>query len=668
MVRGARNQPAGRFAGVQADECPPACRRFANLAPALRGETMSGTNQFQLLRERRFLPFFLTQALGAFNDNVFKNALVILVAFLTAQLSSADVNFYTNLAAALFILPFLLFSATSGQLSDKYDKARLAQLVKLLEIAIMLVACAGFVTRNIPLLMAMLFMMGLHSTLFGPLKYGLLPQVLDERELVGGNGLIEMGTFLAILLGTILGSTLIRAGSLGAWLVGGATIGFAVVGLICALAMPRAAPVDPQLKINWNPFSETWSNLNYIRSNRTIFLSCLGISWFWFYGSIYFTQLPNYTKEVLGGDPGVYTLILTLFSIGIGVGSILCERLSGHKVEIGLVPFGSIGMTVFGADLYFAHPASSGQLALGVSAMLAQPHIWRVLIDLVLMAIFSGFFIVPLFALVQARSDPARRSRVIAANNILNALFMVVAAGLSALLLNKAGLSIPGLLLATALLNAVVAIYIYTLVPEFLLRFVDWLLINTLYRIRPQGLENIPEHGPVLLVCNHISFMDPMVIMGCVRRPVRFVMYYKIFETPVIKYLFRAAKAIPIASKKENEAVMQRAFAEVDKELADGNIVCIFPEGGITRDGTIQRFRPGVERILAQRPVPVVPLALRGLWGSIFSRADTTLGRMRLPRRFWSRIDLVAGPAVAPADATAELLEAQVRALRGDAA
>jgi len=581
---------------------------------------MADTNQFQLLRERRFLPFFLTQALGAFNDNVFKNALVILVAFLTTQLSVADVNFYTNLAAALFILPFLLFSATSGQLSDKYDKARLAQIVKLLEIAIMLVACAGFVGNSIGLLMAMLFMMGLHSTLFGPLKYGLLPQVLADNELVGGNGLIEMGTFLAILLGTILGSTLIRVTGYGAWLVGGVTIALAVSGLVCALAMPRAPPVDPGLKINWNPFSETWRNLGYIRSDRTIFLSCLGISWFWFFGSIYFTQLPNYTKEVLGGNPGVYTLILTLFSIGIGFGSVMCERLSGHKVEIGLVPFGSIGMTVFGADLYFAHPDSSGQLGLDVAAMLGQPHIWRVLIDLSLMAIFSGFFIVPLFALVQARSDPARRSRVIAANNILNALFMVVAAGLSGILLNKAGLSIPGLLLATALLNAVVAIYIYTLVPEFLLRFVDWLLINTLYRIRPSGLENIPEHGPVLLVCNHISFMDPLIIMGCVRRPVRFVMYYKIFATPVVKYVFRAAKAIPIAGAKEDAGIMERAFATVDRELADGNIVCIFPEGGITRDGTIQRFRPGMERILAQRPVPVVPLALRGLWGSLFSR------------------------------------------------
>jgi 1-acyl-sn-glycerol-3-phosphate acyltransferase len=629
---------------------------------------MSEHSQFQLLRERRFLPFFLTQALGAFNDNVFKNALVILVAFLTAQLSVADVTAYTNIAAALFILPFLLFSATSGQLSDKFDKARLAQFVKVLEIAIMVIASAGFFTRNIPLLLAMLFMMGLHSTLFGPLKYGLLPQVLDDRELVGGNGLIEMATFLAILLGTILGASLIRIDGWGAWLVGGTTIGIAVIGLLCALAMPKAPAVDPKLKINWNPLTETWRNLAHIRGNRTVFLSCLGISWFWFYGSIYFTQLPNYTKEVLGGNPGVYTMLLAVFSIGIGAGSILCERLSGHKVEIGLVPFGSIGMTVFGADLYFAHPNTSGALGLDVATMLGQPHVWRVLIDLLLMAIFSGFFIVPLFALIQARSEPARRSRVIAANNILNALFMVVAAALSGILLNKIGLSIPGLLLATALMNAVVAIYIYTLVPEFLLRFIDWVLINTLYRIRTSGLENIPDEGAVLIVCNHVSFLDPLVIMGCVRRPVRFVTYYKIFEIPFLNFVFRAAKAIPIAGAKEDAGIMQRAFEEVDKELAAGNIVCIFPEGGITRDGQIQGFRPGVEKILARRPVSVVPMALRGLWGSIFSRRDSALGRSRLPRRFWSKIGLVAGPAVPATEATAAVLEAKVREMRGDAA
>lgn len=629
---------------------------------------MSDHSQFRLLRERRFLPFFLTQGLGAFNDNVFKQALVILIAFLTPGLTAADVNVYTNLAAGLFILPFLLFSATSGQLSDKFDKSRLAQLVKVLEIAIMLTACAGFVTRNIPLLLAMLFLMGLHSTLFGPLKYGLLPQVLDERELVGGNGLIEMATFLAILIGTILGTSLIRIDGLGAWLVGGTTIAIAVIGLVCALLIPHAEAPDPTLKLNWNPVTETWHNIGYIRGNRTVFLSCLGISWFWFYGSIYFTQLPVYAKDVLGGDAGVYTLLLTVFSIGIGLGSMLCERLSGHKVEIGLVPFGSIGMTVFGIDLYFAHPLAVGEAHLGVAAMLQQPHIWRVLIDLVLMAIFSGFFIVPLFALIQTRSDPARRSRVIAANNIMNALFMVVAAGLSAVLLTRAGLSVTQLLLATAVLNAFVAIYIYTLVPEFLMRFLSWIIVSTLYRIRTQGLDDVPEEGAALLVCNHVSFVDPLILMGSVKRPVRFVMYYKIYDIPLLNFIFRTAKAIPIAGAKENPELLQRAFAEVDKELAAGNLVCIFPEGGITRDGDVAPFRPGVEKILAARPVPVVPLALRGLWGSIFSRKDSWLSRARLPRRFRARIELVASPAVPAAQATAALLEAKVRALRGDLA
>ncbi len=629
---------------------------------------MGQQNQFRLLRERRYLPFFLTQSLGAFNDNLFKNALVVLVAFLTVNLSVSDVTFYTNLAAGLFILPFLLFSATSGQLSDKFDKARLAQVIKALEIAIMAVACAGFFTRDINLLLVMLFMMGLQSTLFGPLKYGLLPQVLSDRELVGGNGLTEMATFVAILLGTILGSTLIRIDGFGAWVVGLSAIAIAVAGFAASLAMPRVPAPDPKLKFNWNPVTETWRNLKYIVGNRTVFLSCLGISWFWFFGSVYFTQLPNFTREVLGGDAGVYTLLLAVFSIGIGVGSVLCEKLSGHKVEIGLVPFGSIGMTAFGIDLYFAHPHHAGQLALGVGAMLDQPHMFRVLFDLTMMAVFSGFFTVPLFALIQTRTDKARVSRVIAANNILNALFMVVAAGLSILLLNVVHLGIPGLLLATAILNALVAIYIYTLVPEFLLRFVDWVLINLMYRIRKQNLELIPEDGPALLVCNHVSFMDPLVILGCVGRPVRFVMYYRIFDIPGMRFLFQAAKAIPIAGHKEDPELMQRAFDEVDRELAEGNIVCIFPEGAITRDGDIQRFRPGVERILQRRTVPVVPMAIRGLWGSLFSRRDSMLGRLRLPRRFRARIELVCGEPVPPQQAGAELLEKKVRALRGDAA
>ncbi|MEO8671392.1 MAG: MFS transporter [Tahibacter sp.] len=627
---------------------------------------MSGSNQFALLSSRRFGPFFWTQALGAFNDNVFKNGLVILVSFQTALLTVEQTNLYTNLAAGLFILPFLLFSATSGQLSDKYDKARLAQIVKLLEIGIMLVGSVGFVYHSIPLLLAMLFMMGLHSTLFGPLKYGLLPQVLDSQELVGGNALIETATFLAILVGTILGSLLIGVEGSGPWLVSAATVLIAIAGLACSLAMPKAPAPDPQLKLNFNPFSETWRNLGHIRGNRSVFLSCLGISWFWFFGSIFITQLPNYTKVVLGGNPGVYTLLLTTFSLGIGIGSLLCERLSGHKVEIGLVPFGSIGMTLFGVDLYFAKPDLSASHELAVGALLSQPWMWHVLVDLLLMAIFSGFFIVPLFALIQQRSDPTRRSRVIAANNILNALFMVTAAGLSALLLNAAGLSIPKLLLATALMNAVVAIYIYTLVPEFLMRFLTWILVNTLYRIRAEGLENIPDEGAALLVCNHVSFMDALIVGGSVRRPVRFVMYYKIFNIPILSFIFRTAKAIPIAGAKEDPVLLERAFNSVDEALAAGELVCIFPEGALTRDGEIAPFRNGVEKILARRPVPVVPLALRGLWGSVFSRRDSALGRSRLPRRFRSKIGLAGSPALAATEADAAALEIRVRALRGE--
>jgi 1-acyl-sn-glycerol-3-phosphate acyltransferase len=245
---------------------------------------------------------------------------------------------------------------------------------------------------------------------------------------------------------------------------------------------------------------------------------------------------------------------------------------------------------------------------------------------------------------------------------------MVVAAGISAVLLNAAKIGIPGLLLATALMNAVVAIYIYTLVPEFLMRFLSWILVNTLYRIRVEGLDNIPQEGPALLVCNHVSYMDALIIGGSVRRPVRFVMYYKIFNIPVLRFIFRTAKAIPIAGAKEDPVLLERAFDEVDAVLASGELVCIFPEGKLTTDGEIGGFRNGVEKILARRPVPVVPLALRGLWGSIFSKHDSTLGRSRLPRRFWSRIGLAAGPAVEPSHADAAMLEARVRELRGAAA
>ncbi|MFN7550900.1 MAG: MFS transporter [Pseudomonadota bacterium] len=623
---------------------------------------MSGSNQFSLLRQRRFLPFFLTQSLGAFNDNVFKNALVALVTFVMTDLSEQQQTLLTNLAAALFIAPFFLFSATAGQLAEKYDKALLARAIKLLEVAIMAFAAAGFLTHHVEFLLAMVFMMGLHSTLFGPLKYSIMPQVLAPDELVGGNGLVEMGTFVAILGGSLLGSALIQVEGAGPWLVSGACIVLALAGLATALAMPRVPPPVPDLRLRWNVFAETAANLRYLAGNRTVFLACLGVSWFWFFGSVYFVQLPNYAKTVLGGDGGVYQFLLAVFSIGVALGSLLCERLSGHKVEIGLVPFGSLGMTAFGIDIYFARPDLALATGASLGELFAHGWMWRLTFDLAMMAVFCGFFIVPLFALIQTRSERSHQSRVIAANNILNALFMVAATGIAVLLLNVAGLTIPQLLLVMAVFNAVVAIYIYTLVPEFLWRFVAWLLVGAMYRLEVHGRDKIPDQGACILVCNHVSFMDAVILMGAVRRPTRFVMYWKIFQIPVVKWLFRAARAIPIAGRGENEALMLRAFDVVDRELGAGEVVGIFPEGGITRDGTLQPFRPGIERMLAKRPVPVVPMALRGMWGSLFSRKD----RLRLPRRFRSRIALVVGDPIPAGEVTAALLEQRVRELRGD--
>ncbi len=625
---------------------------------------MSEQSQFGLLRERRFLPFFCTQFLGAFNDNVYKNALVILLAFHAASLTAMNPGTLVNLCAGLFILPFFLFSATAGQIADKYDKASIIRYVKLLEIAIMFAGAAGFFLQNIVLLMAVLFLMGLHSTIFGPVKYSILPQHLRPTEIVGGNGLVEMGTFLAILLGTILGGLLVAQAQFALY-VSATVVSIAVLGYLASRAIPAAPPAAPDLKINWNPLTESWASLQFTRRNRTVFLSVLGVSWFWFYGATLLTQLPNYCKEVLGGNAEVATVMLAVFSVGVGAGSLLCERLSGHKVEIGLVPFGSIGLSVFALDLFFASPVGGGAALIGAAEFMARAGSARILFDLVMIGIFGGFYIVPLYALIQTRSERSHQSRIIAGNNILNALFMVASAALSALLL-YAGYTIPQIFLVIGLLNALVAVYIYTLVPEFLMRFLIWLLMHTVYRLEKRGLENIPDEGAALIVCNHVSFVDALIIVAASRRPIRFVMDHQIFRMPVLSFIFRTGRMIPIAPKKENPLLLERAYEEIDAALRAGDLVGIFPEGRITDNGDLYPFKPGITRILARTPVPVVPLALRGLWGSFFSRID---GRaMSRPARLrpWRKVALVGGAVVVPAEATPEFLQQTVQALRGD--
>ena len=625
---------------------------------------MSTGNEFTLLKERRFLPFFITQFLGAFNDNVFKNALIILIAFQATD--PAQANVLINASAGLFVLPFFLFSATAGQLADKYEKSRLMRLIKLLEILIMLAAAAAFILGSLPLLVGLLFLMGWQSTLFGPVKYSILPQHLKPEELVGGNGWVEMGTFLAILIGTLLGGVLIAIQGNGVWLVAGTIVILAVLGFVASLFIPQAVPDAPDLRINWNPITETWRTISIARRNRTVFLSVLGISWFWFLGATYLAQLPNYTKLNLSGDEHVVTLLLTTFALGIGIGSMLCERLSGRRVELGLVPFGSIGLTVFGVDLFFAgSPVAADAPLIGALEFIRSVSNWRVLFDILLMGMFGGFYIVPLYALVQQRSEPSFRSRVIAGNNILNALFMVLSALLAIIFLDSVGLSIPQFLLLTAIFNAVVAVYIFTLVPEFLMRFIVWILVNTVYRLRTVGLEHIPEEGPVVVVCNHVSYMDALIVIGCCRRPIRFVMDYQIFKIPVLSFVFRTAGAIPIAPARENSRVLEQAYERVARYLEEGEVVGIFPEGRLTEDGEIGSFKNGVQRIIRRSPAPVVPMALRGLWGSFFSRRYGK-AMSHFPRRFWSRIELIVSEPVAPEQATTSLLRETVIRLRGD--
>lgn len=642
----------------------------AHEGPPMSDPTAAHPNQFALLSQRRFAPFFWTQFLGAANDNVFKFAFTMLVTY-RIGVSWMPPAMAGLVIGAVFIAPFLLFSATAGQLADKHDKAMLTRMVKNLEVLIMVIGTFGLFVQNVPVLLGCIFLLGLHSTLFGPVKYAYLPQHLSERELTGGNGMIEMGTFVAILLGNVIGGVLIALPE-DYWLpsakaVALTSLALAVAGRVVAHWVPATPSTAPGLKVNWNPFSETWRNLKLASENVVVFRSLLGISWMWFFGAVFLSQFPSLAKDVLHGNEHVASLLLVVFSIGIGIGSLLCETLSRRHVEIGLVPVGAFGMTVFAVDLYFASrglaaPAAPYTLGAFTTGAHAWAH-WRVLADLALLALFAGLYSVPMYALIQLRAQPTHRARIIAANNILNALFMIVSS-LGVGLLLKAGLTIPEVFLVVGLLNALVATYIFLLVPEYLLRFAAWILTHVIYRFRVRGEEHIPTEGAAILVCNHVSFVDAVLLMAASPRPIRFIMDHRIFRIPVLGWLFHLAKAIPIAPQREDAAAYENAFAQAHAVLADGQLLCIFPEGAITKDGELAEFKGGIMKVLAAHPVPVVPLALTNLWGSFFSRVEKGRAMVKPFRRgVFTPVGLVAGPAVAASEVSPALLQGRVREL-----
>ena len=628
-------------------------------------------NQFALLTQRRFAPFFWTQFLGAGNDNVFKFAFTILVTY-QLQVAWMPPALAGLVIGALFILPYVLFSATSGQVTDKYDKTTLIRFVKNLEIAIMLLATYGFMQSNIVVLLVCTGLMGLHSTIFGPVKFAYLPQVLRPHELTGGNGVVEMGTFVAILLGNIAGGVLIALPVFGHVQVAVVCVLLAVLGRLTAQFIPGAPASDPGLRINWNPVTETWRNLKLAHGNPVVFRSLLGISWMWFFGAVFLSQFPSFAKDVLHGDAHVASLLLVVFSIGIGAGALLCEVLSRRNVEIGLVPLGAIGMSVFALDLYFATRALVPASTLTVTAFVAVPAHWRVLADLALLSLFAGLYSVPMYALIQLRSQPTHRARIIAANNILNALFMIGSALIVGMLLAR-GASIPQVFLLLAIANAVVASYIFLLVPEYVLRFVSWLLSFCMYRFKVHGASHIPVEDAAVLVCNHVSFIDAVLLMAASPRPLYFMMDHRIFRSPLLGPLFRLARAIPVARRAEDLLAYDTAFSRAAEILRGGDLLVIFPEGGITRDGSLQPFKGGVMKILAQAQtdglvVPVIPMALINLWGSFFSRAENIDGQpvaMTKPfrRGAFSRVGLNIGAPLEIAVVTPALLQERVAAL-----
>lgn len=576
-----------------------------------------------VLFDRRFLPAFFTQFFGAFNDNFFKNALVILVTYQSASIFGLGPEIIVALSGAIFIVPFFLFSATAGQIADKLSKTKLMVSVKLCEVAIMGVAAYGFLSHQFAALLLALFLMGCHSAFFGPVKYSYLPQAFPKAgDLLAANALFQTGTFLAILLGTIGGGLIVAIKPLGELYVSLGAIGVAIIGLLFSLRVHPVPSPCPDLTIDWNPLAPTSKVIRDTMNDQNLFLSILGISWFWFFGAAMLSLFPIFCKSVLGADERVTTLFLALFSVGIGLGSMLAKKISGARIELGLVPFGSFGLSFFTLMLWASSPIRlpvPGADFLSLGSFVFQSWSWPICLALFGLSLSGGLFIVPLMTFIQEHGDPQKLSRIIASNNVLNAAAMVLAA-LLLMGFFAARISVPTIFFFLALMNLAVACFIYLRMPEFLLRFLALLLAHCIYRIHIRHGDRIPERGACILASNHVTYVDFLIIAACCRRPVRFVMDHTFQRLPLLGWLFRHGKVIVIAQAKENPLVLEQAFKAVAEELRAGHVVCIFPEGRLSRDGKLSPFRRGIQRALETTPVPVVPLALEGLWGSVFCK------------------------------------------------
>ncbi|MCZ8501510.1 MFS transporter [Vibrio lentus] len=620
---------------------------------------MNNDSQSSLLTKKRFLPYFITQFLGAFNDNIFKNVLLLFVAFASVDTLPISSNLFINLAAGLFILPFFLFSALAGVLADKYEKSWFIRKVKLLEVVIMSLGAIGFIYESYAILLLLLFLMGTQSAFFGPVKYALLPQQLESKELVSGNALVETGTFLAILIGT-LGAGII-ASEENSKLIAVCIVTFAVLGYLASYFIPEAPSNAPDLKVKWQPISLTRQTLAIAKKDRPTFQALMAISWFWFLGATYLTQFPNFTKVYLNGTESAVAFLLALFSVGIAIGSLACDKLSNHRIEIGIVPMGSLGISIFGFLMAVSIPEALPDFD-SFKSFVSYSELWPLFAYLLLLGMSGGIFIVPLYSLMQFRAKPTERAQVIAGLNIYNSLFMVGSAVLGIVFLSVLQLSIPQLFALLAVFNTLVMFALFYQVPIYAFRFFTWVVTHTMYRVKHKNLHNLPEKGGALIVCNHVSYMDALLLSAVCPRLIRFVMEEDYAKLPPLRRFLKRAGVIPISAT--NRSSIRNAFKEVERALHEGHIVCIFPEGKLTSDGEVAEFMRGMELIIRRSPVPVIPMALKGLWGSYFSRFKGSACK-GLPNRFWTKIEIEAGKPILPKDTSCETLRQSVAELRG---
>lgn len=588
-----------------------------------------------LFKTQRFLPLFIAQFLGAFNDNAVKNALVVLITYRLAETGSNS-QLLVTLAAGLFILPFFLFSATAGQLADKYEKSRLIAIIKFAEIILMVIAAIGFYKESITLLMLSLFLIGTQAAFFGPLKYAILPDQLRRDELIAGNGLIEAGTFFSILLGTIIGGLLILSG-IGMHLLAGMLIIFAVIGWVSSWYIPKTTSFDPQLQINLNFIKETSNLIKYTRQRWDIFLCIIGISWFWLVGATFLAEFPIFAKEILHANEHVFTLFLTLFSIGIAVGSIVCHRLLKGRVNATYVPIGALGMTLFTADLYFAAKhihfvVDSDLMTLG--QFLLNLKGWHVALDILLISAFGGLYTVPLYAILQVRSEKTHRARVIASNNVLNALFMVAAAVLT-LFLFQLGFTVNQLFLLTAIGNGVVAVYICKLLPDVLLKAIFRFILKTLYRVEVKGLEHYRQAGQrVVIIANHTSFIDGILLAAYLPDKLTFAVNTHTAQKWWIKLFLR------LVDTHQVDPTNPMALKSVIDLVKQERKCVIFPEGRLTMTGGLMKIYEGPGLIADKARAKLLPIRIQGAQYTPFTRLD---GKVQI--RWMPKITITIFPA-----------------------